>query len=149
MRAGLWVLVCVVGWAVSCKNNNSSNALEFYYYPAKNVYYNPKNDRYYYSLNGGKSWDSVLNKSNDEPAILGERVLVTGNDYRIYKHNQEHRAAYSGVVFDFKSTAAATAVTSVAERKIERKPVVKKEPPKKEKKGIGKFFSKLFGKKKD
>jgi hypothetical protein len=148
------IFVSVEILAISCQSNNLSEdkeGYEFYYYPAKNVYYNPEKKNFLYSLDGGKTWDSTMNPSGTDPGTLGEKVIIRSLAEDVYKSNETHRNLYKGKLYNF--TAADTAYTSAApevtERKVEQKtrtdakPLPEEEKPKK---GLKKFLKKLFGK---
>ena len=149
MKGAVWAGV-VVMVVVGCNSKNDGEGTEYYYYPQKNVYYNPGNNFYYYSINGGKQWDSILNRSNDEPTVLGDKVLVYSTNSKVYSSNEQHREKFQGVAYNFASIATAPAATEVSERKLYKKPASfakkKSQAEEKPKKGIKKFFSKLFGK---
>ncbi len=154
------MLVSIQLFAVSCQNNNPQEEKEnheFYYYPQKNVYYDVEKKYFLYSLNGGKTWDSVMSSPDKEPATLGEKIIVYSVDNNVYKDNAAHRKSYNGRLYNITGadTAFASAAPEVTERKVQRKTVVVKpeqdeEKPMPEevrqKKGLKKFLDKIFGK---
>ena len=145
---------------LACQNNNSEEEKEnheFYYYPKKNVYYDVEKKYFLYSLDGAKTWDSLMSFSDIEPATLGEKIIVYSKDNDVYKDNAAHRKSYNGTLYNIAGadTAFASATPEVAERKVQRKAVAVKheqneEKPGREevkqKKGLKKFLDKIFGK---
>lgn len=117
-----------------------------YYYPQKNVYFDPASHKYYFSLNGGKTWDSMFAKT-EKPAALGPRIILEGVARDLVQNNNSHRAEYNGSLIDIPSgdTSLIAMANTVSERKPLYKPPVKKVEVKKDKRS---FFQRLFGKKK-
>lgn len=135
---------------INCNTKKPDNKLSYYYYPDKNVYYDPANKIYFYSLDGTKNW-STFAANNTNPDLLGEKVIVYSNTTEVYRDNENHRKLYKGRLYDINTTISTfnTTTTEVAERKVEHKKTlvpVKVFETKKQKKGIGKFISKIFGK---
>lgn len=125
-----------------------------FYYPEKNVYYDSLQSNYYYSLNGGRSWDSMQFKGPGYGAVLGPAILLDRNTDSIWAHNEEHRKQFTGKLINLvnNKTIALQRADSVNKIKpviivktLPAPEVVTEEPPKK---GLKKFFTKLFGKKK-
>jgi len=148
--ANLWILF-VPGFIISCKNLDlSNNGDKYYYYPSKNVYYDVERSNFLYSLDSGKTWDSVYSPSAT-PAIEGKRETVYSTEPPVWKDNEAHRKMYNGVVLNIineqnlkvheppskKTTASNTSnqTGNEAEKKERKRP-------------IKRFFQKLFGKKK-
>ena len=156
-RIGTFLLffLCLVLLAnTGCKNDgNSDGKLKFYYYPEKNVYYNVENSNYLYSLNGGKSWDSLKMNEAKETKALGKREVIYSETPQVWRSNMQHLKSYNGNSFAIAGYGAANELMAedvVSEKKVVRSgPVVRKgSSQKKEKKGIGKFIDNIFGKKK-
>jgi predicted glycosyltransferase len=136
---------------MSCGTNNQqeeNEGYQFYYYPQKNVYYEVEKKLFYYSLNGGKSWDSITSILNDEPATLGEKVIIYSADNNVYKDNAAHRKLYNGRLFNIvdPDTSFAAAVPEVSERKVQKKRTPEVKPEEEPIRGLKKFLNKLFGK---
>jgi hypothetical protein len=141
-------IAAIAMFTLSCNSSTQNRELEYYYYPQKNVYYNTQTNRFYYSLNGAKSWDSTQNNTDGLPGTLGDRIVINSANSRIFEENEIHRRKYVGSLFDFSQTGAiASTALAATERKtgVRKTAAIKKEQEK-PKKGIGKFFSKLFGK---
>ena len=142
------ISVCLL--LCSCKSGDQKGKFSYYYFPQKNLYYDIQSRLFFYSLDGGKTWMNTVNKTANEPVILGEKVQLSSNEKLIYKYNDEHRKLYKGILYNFNNDNAAANGGSISERKTlaskRGSPNSGKEKPKK---GIGGFFQKLFGKKKD
>ena len=156
MKRVVWFIIIVVSlqlFLVSCQSKNNQEEkenFEFYYFPKKNVYYNVEKKNFLYSLDGGKTWDSVLSISDKEPATLGEKIIVYSDDYNVYKDNPAHRKLYNGRLYNIISadTAMAIAAPEVTERKVQKRTAEVKPEQEEEKvvKGLKKFLNKIFGK---
>lgn len=150
------ILVSIQFAVVSCRPHSQQEEkekIEFYYYPNKNVYYNVNKKSFLYSLNGGKTWDSVINTAGTEPATLGEKIIVHNNNDQIYKANAAHRKMYNGHLYNIvdRDTVLATAAPEITEHNIQKKvtdikPIATEE---KQVKGLRKFLNKIFGKHKN
>ena len=146
------IIVSTVFFAVSCQGNNSQDVDEenqFYYYPQKNVYFDVDKKAFFYSLDGGKSWDSITNAADKEPQTLGEKIIVYSVDSRVYKDNAAHRKLYNGRLIDIidADTAFASALPEATERKVQKKKTDDEKLEEDEPiKGLNKFLNKLFGK---
>lgn len=141
-------------FVVSCQNHDSQQDkedYEFYYFPKKNVYYNVEKKNFLYSLDGGKTWDSVMSATDNEPATLGEKIIIYSDDNAVYKDNAAHRRWYNGRLYNIinADTARASAAPEVTERKVKKRKTTEVKPkPEEEKseKGLKKFLNKIFGK---
>ncbi|WP_018613309.1 hypothetical protein [Segetibacter koreensis] len=147
------IVVSLQLFLVSCQSKNNQEEkenFEFYYFPKKNVYYNIEKKNFLYSLDGGKTWDSVVSISDKEPATLGEKIIVYSDDYNVYKDNPAHRKLYIGRLYNIISadTALAIAGPEVTERKVQKRAAAVKPEQEEEKvvKGLKKFLNKIFGK---
>lgn len=147
------IIVSIQLFALSCGNNKEEEkeSYKFYYYPRKNVYYNLEKKIFLYSINGGKTWDSVINTSDDDPKTLGEKVAIRSPVKEVYKKNETHRNLYKGKLFNIigVETVVASAVPEVAERKVQRPRTKEVNPFAEEDKvieGIKNFVNKILGK---
>lgn len=136
-------------------NKKEQETFEFYYYPNKNVYYDLEKKKFFYSLDGAKTWYSLINFSGKEPSNLGEKVMINSPDSSIFKDNENHRRLYAGRLFGINKTDSSSLLggPEVSERKVIAKPKTDiageetaTEVEIKAKKGIRKFFDKIFGK---
>ena len=141
----------------SCQRNNSKEVEDaVYYFPAKNVYYDTRQYKYYYSMNGGKSWDSMDYNGAGIGTALGPKVSVERTTENIWMNNEQDRKTYNGVLLNTVNNKTTLIAKTDSMSKIKPvKPVGKKsmvdqadnnEPP--PKKGLKKLFNNLFGKKK-
>ena len=148
----LWV---VIG---ACSSNETAPAsdetAELYYYPAKNIYLDEERRYYYYSLDGGTTWDSVMSKGADANNALGNRVPVMRGEGATWSNNETDRRKHNGlqlnIINDYTIALSKTDSIKRVKSMVTTKPAVAKvkeeaAPPKK---GIKKFFNKIFGKKK-
>lgn len=148
------MFISIAIFALSCQSNNRQEDKEdyqFYYYPEKNVYYDEDKKNFWYSLDGGKNWDSLVNPSGNNPGTLGESVVIRSLVYEVYKSNETHRNLYKGKLYNIFETDKPTASSApeVTERKVVRKDKTETEPKPDEenqKKGLKRFLNKIFGK---
>lgn len=154
-KALLFIIIMMIieMFALACSDmqEEEKEDYQFYYYPQKNVYYDVEKNYFYYSLNGGKTWDSTTNTSGNDPGTLGKKVIIRSLIEEVYKDNETHRILYKGKLYNFYTdTALASAAREVTERKVVKKsnttevtPIPEKDKPKK---GLKKFLKKIFGK---
>ncbi len=96
MKRVFWLVIMIGGlqlFALSCRNNKQDEKkddYEFYYYPEKNVYYDVEKKNFFYSLDGGKTWDSTINPSGNDPGTLGKKVIIRSLG-EVYNDNETHR----------------------------------------------------------
>jgi deoxyxylulose-5-phosphate synthase len=147
------VMVMSIGlFALSCQSSGSQEVNEeyqFYYYPQKNVYFDVEKKSFYYSLNGGKSWDSLASTSDQEPLTLGDKIIVYSADNRVYKDNAAHRKLYNGRLINIADadTSFVSAMPEVAARKLPKRKTAQDTLEENEPiKGLTKFLYKIFGK---
>lgn len=108
---------------------------------------------YLYSLNGGKTWDSLHLKTEKENEELGERKVVYNDTHDIWKSNNAHLQSFNGVALNIAGYGLGNELTAkdeVVERKMVRRTTApgSVEREKKEKKGLGRLINNIFGKKK-
>lgn len=135
---------------IMCKRIEDKKEFSFFYFPDKNVYYNPTKNEFWYSINGAKNWNKFANTSNAEPVSLGRKVVISTADSNVYKENENHRKIYGGRLYVIR--ASDTTSRPVGAEVTERVVIIKKKAPvtiqqeEKPKKGIGKLLNKIFGK---
>jgi hypothetical protein len=91
---------------------------------------------------------------NEEPATLGEKVVLASNTDSVWKENDTHRKTYSGKLYKIidDSENISPVATVVSERKVVEKAIKTKAKGKgrkdepQEKKRLKKFLNKIFGK---
>ena len=136
----------------SCHQVQTDTKFEFYYFPARNVYYDVANARFIYSLNGGKIWDTLYKKMETEPPTLGKKQIIYSNVSDPWDSNEVHRNRYGGYLLDIPDVDSTTSEKIlVTERKTPNRsttaaasPVTKSDNKTEKKPG---FFKRLFGKK--
>src|ERR1041384_5041996 len=94
MRITLLCKILIAGvcssTALACNNAHNDPAFEFYYYPARNVYYDLSNSRYIYSLNGGRTWDTLYEKGDAGAATLGKKEIIYSRVANPWDRNNVH-----------------------------------------------------------
>ena len=144
----------VIAIAICCSCENSSTRQhegnEYYYYPSRNLYYDVANHRYIYSLDSGKTWDS-LGSETAEPAIEGRREVIYSTSAEVWRNNDMHLQEYKGTMLNIVNERSLRKPEPVPKKTIaktsdeEENTAGKKE----RKRPIKRFFQKIFGKKKD
>lgn len=151
LQPGIILLTLSGCFIISCNQFDIGTAGDrYYYYPSKNVYYDVKRSNFIYSLDSGKTWDSMYSETPN-PAITGKRELVYNTNGEVWKDNEAHRQLYNGTLLNIINEESLKKPDPLTKKFIERNtPNISQEPQKKERKRpIKKFFQKLFGKKKD
>ncbi len=152
------VLVFMIVTGFACKQNMLSDENGFYYFPEKNIYYDAKKTTYYYSLNGGQSWDSSTMADNAALTVLGTKISVTKPAQQPWTNNDSDLIAYHGNSLNVVNAQTILMTTQDSLSRIipeilpelQQDPAVVKgekeeDPPKK---GLRKLIDKIFGKKK-
>jgi hypothetical protein len=130
----------------SCNNITQKN-FEFFYYPSRNVYYDVTNNMFFYSLDGGKIWDSLKTKMDKDPATLGAKQIVYSSTPAIWLQNQQHINQFNGHAINITNNDSDSFSKDLAaERKIKKASDVTTQQNKKPEKKLT-FFQRLFGKK--
>ncbi|MES2648230.1 MAG: hypothetical protein V4717_15240 [Bacteroidota bacterium] len=137
---------------VSCKNISVTHeGEEFYYYPSKNVYYDVGRSNFLFSLDSGKTWDSLYSEKA-APAIEGSREIVYSTEAPVWKNNEAHRNSFNGTLLNIINEESLKVPEPVAEKKSVRKTSNDEadtdSEKSKKKRPVKRFFQKLFGKKK-
>lgn len=142
----------------SCKNEpDSTIKSDFYYFPEKNVYYDAQDTRYYYSLDDGKTWDSLTVNADNNGTALGQKVAMKRPDTFAWANNDADIKTYRGNQLNIINPATMMLAKKDSISKV--KPVVVYKPITEEQpkpaaqednapKGLKKVLNKLFGKKK-
>ncbi len=122
----------------------------FHYYPKANIYYDVDNNKYL--LLTDKGWQQSDNLPDEQKTILGEKVILDHPGQPVYADNAHHRMVYAATLYtssqELKQKFYEDSVSSLPKPVV----VVKKEEPmnmdtvqqQKSKKGLGRFFGKLF-----
>src|SRR5215831_10611383 len=88
-----------LGILLSC-NGFTQKRFEFFYYPAKNIYYDVAGKFYLYSLDGGNSWDSVRATTIAEAGTLGNKEIIYSPTPEVWLQNDTHVKQYNGHVIN-------------------------------------------------
>lgn len=140
-----------IGTDISCGTNPDKAQSSFYYYPKVNVYYDATRANYIYSLDSGKTWDSMVDKLNKVPTTLGKEVIIDSPLSEVWKANEMHRRLYGGTLLNIISADTGILVKKTLPKKVTGINKTKtdtiniNEDTPKKRKG---FFRKIFGKKK-
>lgn len=145
------VIISIGFTNIYCNNNNINKAQSsFYYYPKVNVYYDATRANYIYSLDSGKTWDSMVDKLNKVPATLGKEVIIDSPVSEVWKANEMHRKLYGGTLLNIISADTGIVVKKIPKKVVQENKTnidstnINEESQKKRRKG---FLRKIFGKK--
>lgn len=142
----LFLLVCSAV-LLSC-NSFTEKRFEFFYYPAKNIYYDVSGKFFLYSLDGGNHWDSVKATTTAEPAILGNKEIIYSPTPDVWLQNDAHVKQYNARVVNIAGVDTGLSdEESVAERKTKKVRIATNTETTKEPEKKPGFFKRLFGKK--
>jgi hypothetical protein len=141
-----YFITCSV-FILSC-NNSGNQKFEFYYYPARNIYYDVATKEYLYSLDGGTTWDSINIKTNaDVTSTLGTKRIIYSTMPEIWRDNSAHIQQYNGHVINIMTNDTSVSVEDLAaERKFKKSKTIVTNTTKPSEKKPG-FFKRLFGQK--
>lgn len=144
IRLNVFFIALICFGCLACNNNNAKK-FQFYYYPARNIYYDVTNAQFVYSVNGGKSWEVFKKDLSKDPATLGSREVIYSNSPQPWDSNASDLKKYNGKLFSVADEDTTAQTDIVSDKKIIKKPKQVIEEPKEEKKPG--FFKRLFGKK--
>jgi hypothetical protein len=131
-------------------NEENTTALppQYHYFPKANVYFDSANKDYLFLSNDSGRWQSAKQIPAVVLALMDKSVQIQNPPDPVWRDNENHRLVYSALLY-------ATPTDTVAKKKVvkqlpkQTKPVVDSAALEvKEKKGVGKFFQKIFGRKK-
>ncbi len=128
----------------ACNNTGNAKKFEFYYYPARNIYYDVTNAEFIYSVNGGKTWDTFKKDLSKDPATLGSREIIYSDSQQPWDSNEAHLKQYNGKLFSVRDEDTTAQANVISDKKIVKKASSANENKKEKKPG---FFKRLFGKK--
>lgn len=157
-----FLFVCIIAFAAGCTpGTGSSEKYEVYYFPEKNAYYDLRTTSYYYSLDSAATWDSLKYQGSDYGAALGAKVALDNQPLLPFANNDSHRKTYNGILLNLVNSRTRLLAWQDSLKRLRPVPMAKvkeireegqevpEESEEKPKKGIKKFFDKIFGKKKD
>ena len=144
----------------SLGNQPKKDGTTFYFYPKSNIYFDVDNDQYFIlSVNDG--WKTVDEISEEQKAVLGEKVTLDHPELPVWKANAEHKMIYAASLYntqkDYRekfyqdSLNSLPKETTLVDTTNTIDTIINStvEEEENKKTGIGKFFDKIFsGKKK-
>ncbi|MDQ3278047.1 MAG: hypothetical protein M3Q06_06960 [Bacteroidota bacterium] len=120
---------------------------QYYYFPKANVYVDSANRAYLFLANDGKTWQSAKQIPAAMQALMDKSVLIQNPAQPVWENNENHRLVYSALLY---ATASDTTKKEAPKSKIvsskSEEDSVKEAA--KDRKGLRKFFDKIFGKNK-
>ena len=119
---------------------------QYYYFPKANVYIDSANKDYIFLANDGKTWQSAKQIPAAMQAMMDKNVLIENPSQPVWEDNENHRLVYSALLY---ATANDT-TRKETPRPISTQPKPSKDTvaeAEKERKGLRKFFDKIFKKK--
>lgn len=145
----LW---CALFFLFACGNNADEKeeaALPplYFYYPRANVYFDSANKEYLFQAQNDTSWQSAKQIPAVVQSMMDKSVQIQDSALPVWRNNANHRLLYSALLY-------ATPNDTVAKKPelnqaVRQKPGASSTPAaKKEKKGLGRFIDKIFGRKK-
>lgn len=151
-RGGIrrWVVVSFTIAALSCMQKPEAPKYEFFYYPKVNMYYNVAAGQYIYSVDSARTWNTINETSPEPPATLGAAQIIKTGNKQVWNENEQHRSQYNGIILNVAAAEdeMVNNDTEVKDKKSLKKTAAKPTHKDQEKKGLGKFLNKIFGKKK-
>ena len=147
MRTVLMVISCLFYFA--CKDNKAEMVTytppppKYYFFPKANVYVDSVNKDYVFLGNDGKTWQTEKQIPQVMQAIMDKSVFIDSPADPVWKDNQNHKLLYSALLY-----ATPNDTMQKKEPKPEAQKTVMPDTIKKERKGLRKFFDKIFGRKK-
>ena len=131
---------------IACNNIGGEKNFQFYYYPARNIYYDVANAEFVYSINGGKTWETFKKDLGKDPATLGSREIIYSTSQQPWDSNEADLKKYNGKIFTVPDEDTTSQTDVVSDKKIIKKAVKPETQETKKEKKPG-FFKRLFGKK--
>ncbi len=153
MKSVLFFLIYILLFC-SCKEvEKSKQGSTYEYYPRANIYYDVGKKYYMVFDSAQDAWQQKNNLSSEENNLLSKKVVITNPSQPVYKDNDNHRLIYGTVLYSSSEELRQKFIEdSIKLAALEKeKPVKKVEPKleieKKPKRGLKKFFDKIFNKK--
>lgn len=124
-----------------------SVAPRYFYFPKANVYIDSANNQFLFLATDGKTWQSAEQIPAAMQGLMDKNVFIENPTQPVWQDNESHRLVYSSLLY---ATANDTTKKVVPKPTVSApKPVKDTVAAEKERKGLGKFFNKIFGKKKN
>lgn len=138
---------CFLIFCFACNDNKAEKAViqptppKYYFFPKANVYFDTVNKDYVFVGTDGKTWVSGKQIPAVMQSMMDKRIVIDSPSMPVWEDNENHKLVYSALLY-----------VSPNDTVQKKAPVVLKpvntDSIKKEKKGLGKFLDKLFGRKK-
>ncbi|HEV7329688.1 MAG TPA: hypothetical protein VGN63_01510 [Flavisolibacter sp.] len=122
---------------------------QYYYFPKANVYIDSANNEYVFLANDGKTWQTAKQIPSAMQALMDKNVFIENPSEPVWEDNENHRLVYSALLY---ATPNDTTKKEVPKPTVSTQPKPSKDTvaeTEKERKGLRKFFDKIFGKKKN
>ena len=114
---------------------------KYYYYPRANVYFDSANKDYIFLGNDGKTWQTEKQIPAAMQLLMDKNAYIENPPQPVWKDNEQHKLLYSALLYTtYADTVRKKETTFVKKPAILRVDTIKK----KERKGVRKFFDKLF-----
>lgn len=120
---------------------------QYYYFPRANVYVDSANKDYLFLANDGKTWQTAKQIPAAMQVMMDKSVLIEKPTQPVWQDNENHRLVYSALLYATASDTTRKAPPKPKEAASKPAADSAKEAGK-ERKGLRKFFDKLFGKNK-
>lgn len=146
MRYILPIGICLAFLACSTKKAEQPKITplqpRYYFYPRANVYFDSANMDFIFQGNDGQTWQTETQIPAAMQALLDKNIRIDSPSTPVWKDNENHRLLFSALLY-----------TSPSDTQEIKKPAVLPPPKdtvekKKERKGLRKFFDKIFNRKK-
>ena len=146
----LFFIVILIAWSCESPAVHPHEGNQYYYYPSKNIYYDVSHQRYIFSLDSGRTWDSLSSKAATA-AIEGKREVIYSTSSEVWLNNEMHRQEYGGTLLNIINEQSLKVPEPEPKKSISKNNEEENtQPDKKERKRpIKNFFRKIFGKKKE
>lgn len=145
MNARLYLLfLSVLLFACKESRREPKNPLltpQYYFYPKANVYFDSANKDYIFLANDGRTWQSARQIPAAMQTFMDKSVLIEHPSQPVWKDNEQHKLVYAALLYTQPSDTIEKKEPVIVEKNVPPPP----DPQKKERKGIRKFFDKLFG----
>lgn len=119
---------------------------QYYYYPRANVYFDSANKEYLFLAADQHSWQTAKQIPAVVKNLMDKGVLIEHPAQPVWQDNAKHKLVYSALLY---ATPSDTLEKKEAPRPVKKTGTASdNSKEKKERKGLGKFLDKIFGKKK-
>lgn len=150
----LWLPLLALIIFFSCQDTEDAPLAQggtIYYYPGSNIYFDADNGQYFL-FSGAAGWTTTKELQPEQEANLGRKVLVSNPTVPVWKANDDHKMIYGASLYttadDYNQKFKEDSLNSLPRKKPADSVYEQKDSIeiKKERKGVGKFLERLFGK---